>query len=100
MPQLRGLVTPVLTLPSGGSRQVGVVVTNVSDTTQSGTVRLDLPAGFTADRAEAPYSDLAAGASTTVPFTVTNTDPSLKTSNQGGDYAYTITTTQRGRRRA
>ncbi|HUR01673.1 MAG TPA: sugar-binding protein, partial [Nonomuraea sp.] len=93
VPQLRGLVTPVLTLPSGGSRPVGVVVTNVSGTTQSGTVRLDLPAGFTADRAEAPYSGLAAGASTTVPFTVTNSDPSLKTSNQGGDYAYTITTT-------
>ncbi|MFI6738370.1 sugar-binding protein [Nonomuraea sp. NPDC050451] len=90
VPQLRGIVTPVLTLPSGGSRQVGVVVTNVSDTAKSGTVRVDLPAGFTADRVEAPYSDLAAGASTTVPFTVTNSDPSLKTSNQGGDYAYTI----------
>ncbi|WP_327103688.1 sugar-binding protein [Nonomuraea glycinis] len=92
VPQLRGLVTPVLTLPSGGSRQVGVVVTNVGDTTRSGTVRLDLPAGFTASRTEAPYSDLPAGESTTVPFTVTNTDPSLKTSNEGGDYAYTITT--------
>ncbi|MDX3099365.1 sugar-binding protein [Nonomuraea angiospora] len=90
VPQLRGIVTPVLTLPSGGSRQVGVVVTNVSDAARSGTVRVDLPAGFTADRAEAPYSDLAAGASTTVPFTVTNSDPSLKTSNQGGDYAYAI----------
>ncbi|WP_336205254.1 sugar-binding protein [Nonomuraea sp. LPB2021202275-12-8] len=93
VPQLRGLVTPVLTLPSGGSRQVGVVVTNVSDATRSGTVRLDLPAGFTADRTEAPYSGLAAGDSTTVPFTVTNTDTSLKTSNEGGDYAYSITTT-------
>ncbi|WP_344841468.1 hypothetical protein [Nonomuraea dietziae] len=28
-----------------------------------------------------------------MPFTVTNTDTSLKTSNEGGDYAYTITTT-------
>ncbi|MET7337606.1 sugar-binding protein [Nonomuraea sp. NPDC005650] len=90
VPQLRGIVTPVLTLPSGGSRQVGVVVTNVSDAARSGTVRVDLPAGFTADRAEASYQNLAAGASTTVPFTVTNSDPSLKTSNQGGDYAYTI----------
>ncbi|MFC4120864.1 sugar-binding protein [Nonomuraea zeae] len=91
VPQLRGLVTPVLTLPSGGSRQVGVVVTNVSDSPRSGTVRIALPDGFTADRVEAPYRDLAAGAATTVPFTVTNSDPSLKTSNQGGDYAYTIT---------
>ncbi|MFI7639266.1 sugar-binding protein [Nonomuraea sp. NPDC049400] len=90
VPQLRGIVTPVLTLPSGGSRQVGVVVTNVSDAARSGTVRVDLPAGFTADRVEAPYTGLAAGASATVPFTVTNSDPSLKTSNQGGDYAYTI----------
>ncbi|MEQ4721831.1 sugar-binding protein [Nonomuraea sp. B19D2] len=90
VPQLRGIVTPVLTLPSGGSRQVGVVVTNISDAARSGTVRVDLPAGFTADRVEAPYTDLAAGASATVPFTVTNSDPSLKTSNQGGDYAYTI----------
>ena len=93
VPQLGGLVTRVLTLPSGGSRQVGVVVTNVSDGAESGTVRLGLPAGFTADRTEAPYSDLAAGAATTVPFTVTNSDTSLKTANQGGDYAYTITTT-------
>jgi LmbE family N-acetylglucosaminyl deacetylase len=91
VPQLRGLVTPVLTLPSGGARQVGVVVTNVGDTTRSGTVRVDLPAGFTADRTEAAYRDLAAGASTTVPFTVTNSDTSLKTSNEGGDYAYTVT---------
>lgn len=92
-PQLRGLVTPVLTLPSGGTRQVGVAVTNVSDAPASGTVRLDLPAGFTADRAEAEYSGLAAGATTTLPFTVTNSDPTLKTSNEGGDYAYTLTTT-------
>ncbi|TMR14717.1 hypothetical protein ETD86_28455 [Nonomuraea turkmeniaca] len=91
VPQLRGLVTPVLTLPSGGSRQVGVVVTNVSDTARSGTVRVDLPAGFAADRTEAAYRDLAPGASATVPFTVTNTDTSLKTSNEGGDYAYTVT---------
>ncbi|WP_326823214.1 sugar-binding protein [Streptosporangium sp. NBC_01756] len=93
VPQLRGLVPPVLTLPSGGSRRVDVVVTNVSDTTQSGTVRLDLPAGFTADRAESDYRGLAAGASTTVPFTVDNSDASLKTSNEGGDHTYTITTT-------
>ncbi|MER7616333.1 sugar-binding protein [Nonomuraea wenchangensis] len=91
VPQLRGLVTPVLTLPSGGSRQVGVVVTNVGDAPRSGTVRVDLPAGFAADRAEAAYPELAPGASATVPFTVTNTDASMKTSNEGGDHAYTVT---------
>ncbi|MFI6497792.1 sugar-binding protein [Nonomuraea typhae] len=94
--QLRGLVTPVLTLGSGGSRQVGVVVTNVGDSAQSGTVKVELPRGFTADRAEAPYSGLAPGASVTVPFTVTNSDPSLKTSNEGGDYVYTVTATSGG----
>ncbi|QFY08776.1 hypothetical protein GBF35_20715 [Nonomuraea phyllanthi] len=90
VPQLNGLVTPVLTLPSGGSRKIGVVVSNVSDAARSGTVRIELPDGFTADRVEAPYTDLAAGDSATVPFTVTNSDPALKTSNEGGDYAYTI----------
>lgn len=92
-PQLRGIVTPVLTLPSGGSRQVGVRVTNVGSATESGSVRLALPNGFTADRTEAPYSGLTPGATTTVPFTITNSDASLKTSNEGGDYTYTITTT-------
>ncbi|MEV0822231.1 sugar-binding protein [Nonomuraea rubra] len=93
VPQLRGLVTPVLTLPSGGTRQVGVQVANVSDAPASGTVRVDLPPGFTADRTQAPYTGLAAGATTTLPFTVTNSDPTLKTSNEGGDYTYTLTTT-------
>lgn len=93
IPQLRGIVTPVLTLPSGGARKIDVAVTNAGTTPQSGTVRLDLPAGFTADRTEAPYSGLAPGATAAVPFTVTNSDPTLKTSNEGGDYAYTITTT-------
>ncbi|MFB9470097.1 sugar-binding protein [Nonomuraea salmonea] len=96
VPQLGGIVPPVLTLPSGGGREVGVVVTNVSGETRSGTVRLGLPGGFTAEQTEAPFEDLAAGESTTVPFEVTNSDPSLKTSNEGGDYAYTITTTVDG----
>ena len=98
VPQLQDTVLPVLTLASGGSRQVGVRVTNHSSTTQSGSVSLSLPAGFTADAASKPYSGLAAGDTTTVTFTVTNSDASLPTSNQGGtggsgNYAYTITTT-------
>ncbi|GAA2211622.1 sugar-binding protein [Nonomuraea monospora] len=93
VPQLRGLVTPVLTLPSSGTRQIGITVTNVSDAATSGMVRIDLPPGFTSDRVQASYTDLAAGTSTTLPFTVTNSDPTLKTSNEGGDYTYTITTT-------
>ncbi|WP_219412662.1 sugar-binding protein [Pseudonocardia nigra] len=88
--QLRGVVTPVLTLPSGGSREIPMTVTNLSDAPQSGTVAVELPAGFTTDAASKPFADLAPGASTTVPFVITNTDPALPTSTQGGDHAYTL----------
>ncbi|HYJ68806.1 MAG TPA: sugar-binding protein [Nocardioidaceae bacterium] len=95
-PQMEGFVKPVLTLPSGGSRTVDVTLTNFSDETQSGDVTLQLPDGFSSDPATATYADLGAGEQTDVTFTVTNTDASLPTSNQGGDggdYDYTIVTT-------
>ncbi|MDN5856578.1 MAG: NEW3 domain-containing protein, partial [Actinomycetia bacterium] len=95
--QLEGLVKPVLTLPSGGTRTVGVDLRNNSDAAQSGDVTLNLPAGFEAEGgATKAYADLTAGESTTVEFAVTNTDDSLPTSNEGGengDYDYTIETT-------
>ncbi|UYM06755.1 sugar-binding protein [Solicola gregarius] len=96
VPQLKGTVKPVQTLPSGGSRTIGVDLHNSSDGAQSGEVSIDLPDGFEADAASKSYSDLAAGESTTVEFEVTNTDDSLPTSNEGGeagDYAYSIETT-------
>ena len=96
LPQLRGLVAPVLTLPSGGTRTVGIDVTNHSGTAQSGTVTVDLPDGFAAADDTVTYEDLAPGATTRVEVEVTNTDETLPTSNDGGvggDYAYTITTT-------
>lgn len=99
VPQLEGFVTPVLTLRSGGSRDVGIVVTNYSSAPQSGTVALDLPAGFSADDASRPFSGLAPGSSTTVRFRVRNSDTSLPTSNEGGDegdYGYTVRTTTSG----
>jgi LmbE family N-acetylglucosaminyl deacetylase len=98
-PQMEGFVKPVLTLASGGSRTVDVTLTNFSDETQSGDVTLDLPAGFSSEPATASYSDLAAGDQTVVSFTVTNTDASLPTSNQGGNnggYDYEIVTTADG----
>jgi LmbE family N-acetylglucosaminyl deacetylase len=98
-PQMEGFVKPVLTLASGGSRTVDVTLTNFSSETQSGDLTLDLPEGFSAEPASASYSDLAAGDQTVVSFTVTNTDPSLPTSNQGGnngDYDYEIVTTANG----
>ena len=93
---LADIVRPVLTLPSGGTRPVDVVVTNHSATTQSGVVTPTPPAGFTMTPASAPYGPLAAGATTTVRFTAANTDTSLKTSVDGGvagDYVYPIDAT-------
>ncbi|MGI8696408.1 MAG: PIG-L family deacetylase [Mycobacteriales bacterium] len=70
----------VQSIGAGESISVPVDVHNWSSTTQSGTVGLTLPAGFSADNASKAYPSLAAGASTSVPFTITNTDPALATS--------------------
>ncbi|GAB47471.1 sugar-binding protein [Mobilicoccus pelagius] len=100
--QLSGIVTPVTTVPSGGSRSVPVVLTNHSASAQSGTVTPKVPAGFAVAPASRSYR-LAPGASTTVEFTVRNTDTSMPTSNAGGtpggapgDHAWTFTTTSGG----
>lgn len=90
---LADLVRPVLTMSSGGSRTVDVVVTNHSATTQSGTVTPHPPEGFTMSPASTAYEGLAPGATTTVSFTATNTDPTLKTSAEGGDHLYSIEAT-------
>ena len=92
-PQMEGFVKPVLTLASGGSREVDVKLTNFSGSAQSGAVTPQLPSGFSAVPASATYSGLAAGDTATVTFTVTNTDATLPTSNVGGDYNYPIQTT-------
>lgn len=93
MPQLSGSVAPVLTVASGGRRDIPVVVTNASGTTQSGRVTLKPPAGFTVAPAGRAYGPLAPGARATVTFTVTNTDATLRTGAPGGDYASTLETT-------
>ncbi|MDL4821681.1 sugar-binding protein [Actinomadura opuntiae] len=95
VPALIGQMKRVLTVGSGKSRDVRVDLVNTTSSAQSGTVKLDLPKGFSADAASKPYT-LAADAKGTATFKVTNTDASLPTSNQGGsggDYDYTITTT-------
>ncbi|WP_229402552.1 sugar-binding protein [Micromonospora okii] len=95
-PQLDTLIKPVLPIGSGKSRSVRVDLRNHSETAQSGTVALGLPAGFTADAATKSYTNLAPGATGAVTFTVTNTDATLPTANEGGtggDYGITITTT-------
>jgi LmbE family N-acetylglucosaminyl deacetylase len=95
VPALTGRVKHVLPLGLGKTREVRVDVVNQTSAAQSGTVTPALPKGFTADPASRPYQ-LAAGAKGSVTFSVTNTDTSLPTSNQGGvggDHDYTITTT-------
>ncbi|WP_433175191.1 sugar-binding protein [Actinoallomurus sp. CA-150999] len=98
VPQLSDRVKRVLTLASGGSRQVRVDLANTTKEAQKGTVALNLPKGFAADAASKAYT-LAAGKTGSATFTVRNTDASLPTANQGGtggDYNYTITTTSSG----
>jgi len=93
---LADIVRPVLTLPSGGTRVVDVVVTNHSARTQSGVVTPTPPAGFAMTPTSAPYGPLPPKGTTTVRFMATNTDTALKTSVEGGvagDYLYTIDAT-------
>ncbi|WP_026411848.1 sugar-binding protein [Actinomadura oligospora] len=95
VPALTGRMKRVLTLASGKSRKVRIDLSNTTSSAQSGTVRLGLPKGFSADEDSKPFT-LAAGAKGAATFTVTNTDASLPTSNQGGtggDYDLTVTTT-------
>lgn len=93
VPHLSGEIPAVLSLGSGGSRTVRADVTNHGDAPASGTVRLDLPEGFSADEDEQRYGPIEPGESSSVTFTVTNPDTSLPTSNEGGDYPYTLTVT-------
>ncbi|MEW2473855.1 sugar-binding protein [Micromonospora gifhornensis] len=83
--QLDALIESLLNIPSGKSRSVRVDLTNHSDTVQSGTVRLNLPAGFSANPQQLPYSGLQPGARSSVTFTVTNTDATLPTANRAPD---------------
>jgi hypothetical protein len=88
-PELAGSVAPVLTLASGGSRDIDITVRNRGSVSRDGVVSLSMPTGFTASAAQ-PFPILAPGASATVRFSVRNTDPALPTGQQGGDYRYRI----------
>lgn len=92
VPAIADSVPPVLTVPSGGSREIGVLVHNDSGTAQSGSVELVPPAGFRVDPPEQPFNSLPSGQSTTAMFMVRNTDAGLRTGMQGGDYRYRIIT--------
>lgn len=96
VPQLDSLIFPVFSMGVGETRDIAVEVENRSDETVSATVELALPAGFEAESTKAEVADLPGGETTTVTFTVTNTDDTLATSNEAGEEGYyplTITTT-------
>ncbi|MEV6516320.1 sugar-binding protein [Micromonospora chalcea] len=83
--QLDALIESLLNIPSGGTRSVKVNLTNHGTRVQSGTAKLNVPAGFSVAEQQLPYSGLQPGATTSVTFTVTNTDTSLPTANRAPD---------------
>ena len=72
-----GRSAAVQSMGIGETINLPVAVHNWSTTSQSGSVTLTLPAGFTADATSKPYGPLAGGADTTVNFVLTNTDTTL-----------------------
>jgi LmbE family N-acetylglucosaminyl deacetylase len=93
VPQLDILVAPLAVIGSGESREILIDLSNNGDIPQSGSVTLELPEGFSADETSKPFADLAPEGTGSVTFTVTNTDSSLATANEGGDYGFGIVTT-------
>ncbi|MCZ7476114.1 sugar-binding protein [Micromonospora sp. WMMC273] len=83
--QLDALIESLLNIPSGGTRSVKVNLTNHGTRVESGAVKLNVPAGFSVAEQQVPYSGLQPGASTSVTFTVSNTDTSLPTANRAPD---------------
>lgn len=95
VPQLDNLIKARTSMGVGETKTIDVELTNYGDEPQSGQVTIELPEGFATETVSAPYADLAPEAAGTVSFAVTNADPTLATSNQGGaggDFDFTITT--------
>jgi LmbE family N-acetylglucosaminyl deacetylase len=72
-----GRADAVKSVSVGAKLKVPVKVTNRSAHTQKGKVSLDLPANFRASTTNKTYGKLPAGKTTTVHFTVKNTDKTL-----------------------
>jgi len=99
VPQLDHLIKPLLSIGVGETRPLLVELRNNSRIVQSGNVELQLPDGFQAEPAAQAYRNLQPGQSTTIVFQLRNSDPNLKTSNEGGnrgDYDFTVRTTSGG----
>ncbi|MDN4073878.1 sugar-binding protein [Fictibacillus terranigra] len=89
--QLENLITPVFSMGTGETKEIGINVTNHSKTEKTGEVALTLPAGFKAEESVMPYT-FKSGETRTVHFKITNNNPMLPTSNDGGDYPFTVQT--------
>ncbi|MET7423126.1 sugar-binding protein [Dactylosporangium sp. NPDC005555] len=96
---LDALIESLRSIPSGGTQPIRVDLTNHSKNVQSGTVKLNVPAGFAVAEAQQSYSGLQPGTRGSVTFTVTNTDASLPTANRApndGRYPVQIETSYVG----
>ena len=91
-PQLDNLIVDRQSIGVGESRTMSVTLTNHGERAESGTVTLAAPAGFAVEPPSNRFDDLGPGERRDVSFRVSNTDPALATSNDGGDYPLTITT--------
>ncbi|MBA2276663.1 MAG: hypothetical protein H0W06_02765, partial [Chloroflexia bacterium] len=94
--QLDALIKPRLSIVTGGTREIPIVLQNFGVEPQSGTVALELPAGFEATEGVQEFTDLSPGGNATISFTVTNSDANLPTANAGGeegDYDFAVVTT-------
>ena len=94
--QLDALIEPRVSLATGETREVQVNLVNNGTEPQSGSVALTLPEGFSADVPSQQFDGLSPGATDSITFQVTNTDASLPTANEGGDYPVTVTTSVEG----
>ena len=72
---LGGRSAAIAKIGAGESITVPVVVTNRSQTVQSGTVDITPPAGVTADATSKPFTAVPAGGTVTVDFVITHTVP-------------------------
>jgi LmbE family N-acetylglucosaminyl deacetylase len=95
-PALDNLVAPLASLGQGETRSLRVDLRNRGTSAASGTVALELPPGFAADALSKPFDAIEPGGSGSVTFEVENTDPSLPTSNEGGDYTIDVVTSAAG----
>lgn len=87
------IVTPALTVPSGGQRSIKYLLENHSDVAQEATLSLGAPAGFAVSAPRAPLT-LAPRSRAKVEAVVRNTDASIPTGMYGGaegDHPYTVT---------